>query len=139
MFKNRVKEETVARILELIATVPNRRDTPLVEDLKGPYEFWFDGGACTIVTGWCEYVFQDGTVAIVGTIPALSVTIKFVDGRRVRIQQESDAPTQHPWLSDLTAIVWSLRSGLDGRPRALTLSRRCESACGGLRPPAGQH
>ena len=89
-FKNRVEEQTIARILESIASVPNRRDRPRIDDLEGPFDFWFDGGACTIMTGSVEYVFEEGTVATVGApLPVLSVTIRFTDGKRVLIQQEN--------------------------------------------------
>jgi len=90
-WKSRISEEAVARILGLIATMPNKRDTPLGGDLEGPYDFWFDGGACRTITGWNEFRFQDGTLAQVGSCnPILSVDIRFPDGRRVRVQQEGD-------------------------------------------------
>lgn len=87
-FKRRVGEHVVAAILELIHSVPNRREKPLAGEVQGRFDFWFDGGACRVMTGWNEYTFADGVVAQVGVIPALSVTIRFPDGRRVHIQQE---------------------------------------------------
>ncbi len=89
LFEKRVSEKRVAEILDLIATVPNRRSEPLPGDPQGPYDYWFDGGACEVQTGVCVYVLADGTVVDVGDpVPALSVSILFTDGRRVRIQQE---------------------------------------------------
>ncbi len=88
LFKRRVDEKVVAGILELIHAVPNKRDRPLPGDPEGRFDFWFDGGACTAMTGYNEYVFRDGVVAQVGSIPALSVTIHFPDGRRVQVQQQ---------------------------------------------------
>lgn len=87
-FRRRVGENVVAAILALIHTVPNRRERPLAGDLPGRYDFWFDGGACRVMTGWNEYTLADGVVAQVGINPTLSVTIRFPDGRRVHIQQE---------------------------------------------------
>ena len=57
-FKDRVDAGAVARILHLIATLPNRRETPIAADLSGNFDFWFDGGAARMVTGWTEYKFQ---------------------------------------------------------------------------------
>jgi hypothetical protein len=89
-FERRVREEAVANVLRCIATVPNRRDAPVPGDLQGGFDFWFDGGAAKIETGCIEYRLTNGTKAIVGApIPALSVTIEFPDGCRVRVQQES--------------------------------------------------
>ena len=88
-FKGRINVEAVARILGLIASVPNKRGTPLAGDIDGRFDFWFDGGACQQITGWNEYVFQDGTVAEDWVVPRLTVMIRFPDGRRVRVQQES--------------------------------------------------
>ncbi len=89
-FERRVDERAVGEILLWIATVPNKRETPIVGDLKGSFDFWFDGGAAKIQTGYVEYQFYTGAIATVGApIPALSVTINFPNGSRVRVQQES--------------------------------------------------
>lgn len=95
-FANRIDESQVARILQLIATTPNRRDRPTPGDLQGKFDFWFDGGAGQIITGWNEYDLTDGTRVVVGTSPLLSVTIQFPNGCRVAIRQ--DNPTARiPW------------------------------------------
>jgi hypothetical protein len=86
LFRNRVSEGQVARVLQLIATMPNKREKPISGDPPG-FDFWFDGGAGRIVTGWNEYDLADGTRATVGTIPTLSVTIQFSNGSRVSIGQ----------------------------------------------------
>jgi hypothetical protein len=79
--------------------VPNRREKPTASDLAGQFDFWFDGGAATIVTGYVAYEFVDGTrVTVADTCPALSVTIEFANGCRVRVQQES-------WGLEQTAII----------------------------------
>ena len=89
-FRRRVHEENVAEVLRCIATPPNKRDRPIDGDLEGTFDFWFDGGAAKVHTGYIEYAFISGTQATVGVpIPALSVTIGFANGCRVRIQQES--------------------------------------------------
>jgi len=89
LWNKRISEETVSQILGLVATVPNKRETPLKNDLEGHFNFWFDGGACISMTGFDRYCFKDGTVADVGTCnPILSVDIKFADKRKIRIQQQ---------------------------------------------------
>lgn len=89
-FARRVDEGVVAKILQYIAAAPNRRETPTTGDIAGPFDSWFDGGAATVQTGSIEYQFADGTRAtLAAPVPALSVTIEFRNGCRVRIQQES--------------------------------------------------
>lgn len=58
-------------------------------DVDGDFDFWFDGGACRQITGWNEYVFHDGTVAEDLVTPGLIIVIRFPDGRRVSLRQES--------------------------------------------------
>ena len=90
MFERRVNELAVAEILQLIATAPHRREKPVPGDVEGVFDFWFDGGAERIQTGWVEYQFTNGASATVGApIPALSVVIEFANGCRVGVQQES--------------------------------------------------
>jgi hypothetical protein len=88
-FRHRVSEQQVAEVLQRIATIPNKREQPIAGDTPGMFDFWFDGGAGRIITGWNEYELTDGTHVTVGTVPALSVAIKFPDGSRVRVEQES--------------------------------------------------
>ena len=83
----RIKEEQVARILQLIATVPNRSEVRGPGDLEGDYDFWFDGGAIQLITGTTRFVFQDGTIAEVAVVPTLSLHIDFRDGRVVEVHQ----------------------------------------------------
>ena len=87
-FDRRIKEEQVARILQLIATVPNRREVEQPGDLEGDYNFWFDGGAIELITGTTRFVFQDGTIAEVAVVPTLSLNINFRDGHVVKVQQQ---------------------------------------------------
>jgi hypothetical protein len=89
LFRNRVGELQVAQVLQLIATLPNKRERPVSGDPPGKVDFWFDGGAGRVITGWNEYDLADGTRVTVGTTPVLSVTIQFPSGSCVRIQQES--------------------------------------------------
>ena len=96
LFRNRVSEVRVAEVLQLISTLPNKREEPLSGDLPGRFDFWFDGGAGRIITGWNEYDLADGTRVTVGSIPALSVTIQFSNGSRVSIQQQSP-DIRVPW------------------------------------------
>ena len=60
------------------------------QHLSGEFDFWFDGGTARIQTGYVEYQFADGARATVAApVLALSVTIDFPNGCRVRVQQES--------------------------------------------------
>ena len=88
MFAQRVDEFEVARILQLISQLPNRRDKAHPGDVSGDFDFWFDGGACHIWTGRLEFVFENGIKAdVAAPIPSLSLTIHFPDGRGVEIRQ----------------------------------------------------
>ena len=87
-FVRRVTERAVADILRCIAETPNRRTSPLPGDLKGSFDFWFDGGAGRFQTGYVEYTLDNGARATVGEpVPALSVSIDFADGTRVSVLQ----------------------------------------------------
>jgi len=89
-FDRRVDERAVAEILHSIGTAPNRREKPLLGDVLGDFDFWFDGGAGKVETGYVEYQFTNGARATVGApVPALSVEINFANGCRVRVQQET--------------------------------------------------
>jgi hypothetical protein len=89
-FARRVDERAVAEILLWIATAPHRRDKPIVGDVQGAFDFWFDGGAGRIQTGYVEYEFTNGARATVGNpVPALTVRIDLANGCRVVVQQES--------------------------------------------------
>ena len=87
LFDTRVDEVEVARILQLVSKPPNWREKPQPGDVSGNFDYWFDGGACRLVTGRTEFVFEDGIQANVLVIPTLSVSIEFPDGRRVEIRQ----------------------------------------------------
>ena len=88
LFRNRVTEAQIAHVMQIVATLPNRRNEPISGDISGEFDFWFDGGACRIITGCNEYDLADGTRVTGATIPVLSVTIQFSNGSRVKIQQD---------------------------------------------------
>ena len=89
-FERRVDEGAVARILDSIATAPNKRERPGPDDEAGAFDFWFDGGAATIQTGSIAYKFADGTRAtLAAPVPVLSITIEFPNGCVVLVQQKS--------------------------------------------------
>jgi hypothetical protein len=75
LFRNRVSETHGAQVLQLVATLPNRRSEPTSGDISGKFDFWFDGGAGRNITGWNEYDLVDGTRVTVETVPMLSMTI----------------------------------------------------------------
>jgi hypothetical protein len=82
----------VARILHLIATTPNKRTTRQAGDLEGHYDYWFDGGACRIVTGHTDYIFLDGTRARRIVCPEFPLDIWFPDGSLAKIHWEPASP-----------------------------------------------
>lgn len=86
-WQDRIAESAVARILHLIANIPNRRTKPIAGDLRGDFDFWFDGGAARLVTNWTEYHFADGTRATTEVAPRLTVAIRFHDGRCIEVVQ----------------------------------------------------
>lgn len=85
----RVPEEAVSRVLWSIHSRPNQRQRPNPGDLEGDFDFWFDGGACRVVTGSSTYHFQGGTTAHVAVLPQLLIQIRFPTGETVRISQSS--------------------------------------------------
>ena len=85
--ERRVDERAVALVLACIAPGANRREKPIAGDLRGTFDFWFDGGAARVITGWTEFEFADGTRATVDVIPGLSVTIEFPNGCVVEVRQ----------------------------------------------------
>jgi hypothetical protein len=85
--KNRVDENDVGKILQAIAVTPNRRGRPRSDDLSGDFDFWFDGGAARMITGWTQFEFTDGTRARVDVVPGLHVVIQFKNGYGAVISQ----------------------------------------------------
>ena len=80
----RVPEEAVASLLQLIAAGPHRR----MGDGTENNEDQFASGACQRYRGGLVFTFSDGTRAeVAAPFPALSLTIRFADGRVVNIQQ----------------------------------------------------
>jgi len=85
----RVPETEVARILSLIAAEPGRRAKRRPDDLEGPYDYWFDGGAVSMLTQHIRYHFADGSEAYRAISPhRLSLTIVLPSKERVTIAQE---------------------------------------------------
>ena len=89
-------EEAMARIVQVaeltpllakMSSPPNRRDQPGADDIEGRFDFWFDGGACQLVTGCSRYVFDNGAEAFQEVSAGLKVHVKFADGRYVKIEQ----------------------------------------------------
>jgi hypothetical protein len=88
----------LARIHRLRAEAPNRRAAPGPGDLEGDYDFWFDGGACRLVTGVTLHEFADGSRTHQLVIPALELAVEFPDGRSVRVA--SFSPDRTPARMD---------------------------------------
>jgi hypothetical protein len=87
-WKQRVSEEEVADVLNMIHGARYMRDRPLPGDLEGEFDQWFEGGAVRWVTGTTQYYFRNGVTATVGVLQTLSVSIRFPDGRSVGIGQD---------------------------------------------------
>jgi hypothetical protein len=84
----RVSEADVGRILLAIASEPNRRAKRHHGDPEGPYDYWFDGGAVSMLTSHIRYMFTDGTEAFRSINPQhVSVTIVFPNREKVTITQ----------------------------------------------------
>ena len=81
----------VARVLATIESPPGLRTDRRIGDLGGAFDQWFDGGAVKIVTGWNEYHFSDGTLAVVSGALTLQVEIRFPTGGYVRVSEHSQA------------------------------------------------
>jgi hypothetical protein len=77
-------------ILILIERMPNAREQPLPDDLEGNYDYWFDGGAMRVVTGYNVFDFKDGSRATMHEIPFFDIGIEFSNGARIRIRQQGE-------------------------------------------------
>jgi hypothetical protein len=77
-------------ILILIERMPNAREQPLLGDLEGTYDRWFDGGAVRYETGITHYDFNDGTKAKTPVLMRLSIGVHFPNGVSVSIHQNED-------------------------------------------------
>ena len=92
MCDERVPEDRVGKILDIIAAPPGRRNSPGETDLPGDFDYWFEGGACRIHTGSLYFTFEDGTEAhVVFPAPWLNVNIVFADGAVVDVVQRRKA------------------------------------------------
>ena len=83
-----VRVAEVAEVLAVIADPPNRREQPIDGDLEGRFDFWFDGGACEIVTGHTDYLFLNGMKVKLPCARGLAIEIAFPDGRVVLVRQQ---------------------------------------------------
>jgi len=86
----------VADILLAIAAPPRRRKERRPGDVQGAYDEWFDGGAIKTVTGWKEYHFANGTVAIVHATLTLRADIRLPTGGFVIVTEQAGAPPFWP-------------------------------------------
>jgi len=83
---------TVLRQLSSIDSPPSLRSVPKPGDLNGKFDQWFDGGALKVVTGWSEYHFSDGTLAIVPTTATLLIEMRLPSGAYIIVSEQSKAP-----------------------------------------------
>ena len=90
---NQISLGELARVLSLMNSPPNVRRRPQPGDRQDRhFDQWFDGGAIATPTGGgTEYHFDDGILGTwLGLSPRLYVSVRWPDGRAVRIKQESD-------------------------------------------------
>ncbi|MEO8359762.1 MAG: hypothetical protein ABI672_07005 [Vicinamibacteria bacterium] len=103
----------VARIMRLVAEMPRRRRRPESGDLEGPYDEWFDGGACRYLTNMNTYDLSDGSSAWRWTTTLLlSGGVKLASGETVNFSQEPAVPREQPAKADAT-LVPSSTTGSD--------------------------
>ena len=88
--------DTIASILTAISAPPSERGERRVGDLDGAFDRWFDGGAVREVTGWTEYHFANGTLAVVAGSMALRIDIRLPDGSYVTIAMQTERPQFFP-------------------------------------------
>ena len=87
-----VELEAVLLHLSSIDSPQNLRSTRQPGDLDGKFDRWFDGGAMKVVTGWNEYHFADGTLAVVPTTPTLQIEMRLPSGVFVTVNEQRHAP-----------------------------------------------
>jgi hypothetical protein len=78
----------VVRILNLMASTPNRREAPIDGDIEGNFSYWFDGGAVRYETGPTLFQLMDGTKIWQDVSLQLSLRIIFQEGINIRIKEE---------------------------------------------------
>ena len=88
-----VSPSEVLEKLSVICSPPHYRERPAHGDLKGRFDFWFDGGACSMETGGITtYQFKNGDKVVVYDLcirpHTLEIVMSFSDGRQVAITQE---------------------------------------------------
>ncbi len=87
----------VTRILASIESPRGLRSQSRKGDLQGAFDQWFDGGAVKHVTGWNEYHFADGTVAVVHGTLTLRIDIRVPAGQYVSIGELSSGRPPFPF------------------------------------------
>lgn len=87
----------IADRLATIASPPRERNERYNGDVDGAFDRWFDGGAIKIVTGWNEYHFADGTLAIVATSSMLlHIEMRLPNGSYLTVAEQRKAPAFFP-------------------------------------------
>jgi hypothetical protein len=93
-----VDPSTLSRILSTIASPPGLREQPRPDDLQGNFHMWFDGGAIRIVTGWEEFHFGDGTLAVLSGSLLFGLSIRLPSGTWVTIKERAEESEGFPHL-----------------------------------------
>jgi len=84
--------QRIAGILAAIGSATGLRSERRAGDLEGPFDKWFEGGAIKVVTGWTEYHFADGAVAVVPITPRLRVDVRLATGAFFSVTMEDEVP-----------------------------------------------
>ena len=87
----------VIDLLSEIDAPPGLRSQCREGDLQGAFDQWFDGGAIKIVTGWNEYHFANGAMAVVSGSLALNVTIRLPSGVFVTLNEHLKGSPPFPF------------------------------------------
>lgn len=78
----------IIHLLTLINDPPNIRNKPKSGDIEGDFDYWFDGGSMRNVTGFTEYLFDDGSHARIPVVPNLTISIHLAIGKNILLQEE---------------------------------------------------
>lgn len=83
---------TLSGILATIADPPGLREQPRPQDPQGDFHRWFDGGAIRVVTGWEEFHFADGTLAVLSSSLLFGLSVRLPLGTWVTVKERGETP-----------------------------------------------
>jgi hypothetical protein len=87
---------TLSSILSTIASPPGLREQPRPQDPQSNFHRWFDGGAIRDITGWQEFHFTDGTLAVLSGSLLFGLSVRLPSGTWVTIKERAEEPQGFP-------------------------------------------